>query len=333
MELSGKQRIGVVGGGSWATAIARILTENNDKINWFLRNIDNINNFKMLSHNPRYLCGVEFDMKKLFFTDDLNLLIDNSDVIIFAIPSAFFQNVLARTNRKFRNKVIVSAIKGLIPDKNLIISEFFHNQYGIPFEDIVIISGPCHAEEIALERLSYLTFSSQNTEQAAYVAGLFDCDYVKTNVLDDIYGTEYSAVLKNVVAVAAGICHGLRYGDNFQAVLVSNAIQEIERFVNTVHPLNRDIKGSAYLGDLLVTTYSQFSRNRTFGTMIGKGYSVESAQMEMLMIAEGYYGVKGIKEINDKYNVDMPITNAVYRILYEHANPVSEIKKLADRFK
>ena len=296
MEIPEKPRLGIVGGGSWATAIAKILTETNDHINWFMRNIDTIKAFRALSHNPRYLCGVEFDLSKITFTDDINKLIGMCDVIIFAIPSAFLKNVTANITVSLQEKIVVSAIKGLIPNDNLIIGEFFNHYFKVPLEQIVVISGPCHAEEIALERLSYLTFASNDLKVARRVAQTFDCHYVKTSILDDIYGTEY----------AAGICHGLRYGDNFQAVLISNAIQEIERFVAAVHPIHRDIKSSAYLGDLLVTAYSQFSRNRTFGTMIGKGYSVKSAQMEMLMIAEGYFAVKGIKEINEHYNVHMP---------------------------
>ena len=296
MEIPEKPRLGIVGGGSWATAIAKILTETNDHINWFMRNIDTIKAFRALSHNPRYLCGVEFDLSKITFTDDINKLIGMCDVIIFAIPSAFLKNVTANITVSLQEKIVVSAIKGLIPNDNLIIGEFFNHYFKVPLEQIVVISGPCHAEEIALERLSYLTFASNDLKVARRVAQTFDCHYVKTSILDDIYGTEYAAVLKNVIAIAAGICHGLRYGDNFQAVLISNAIQEIERFVAAVHPIHRDIKSSAYLGDLLVTAYSQFSRNRTFGTMIGKGYSVKSAQMEMLMIAEGYFAVKGIKE-------------------------------------
>ncbi len=334
MEMEDKPRIGVVGGGSWATAIAKMLTENNGHINWFMRNIESIKAFKVLKHNPRYLCEVEFDLDRISFTDDLDKLVMNSDVIVFAIPSAFVKNVVtSRLHVPLKDKVVVSAIKGLIPEENLTIGEFLHKQYEVPLEQIVIISGPCHSEEIALERLSYLTFASQNLRVARLVAQLFECFYVKTTISDDIYGTEYGAVLKNVFAIASGICHGLRYGDNFQAVLISNAIQEMERFVNTVHPMQRDIKFSAYLGDLLVTSYSQFSRNRTFGTMIGKGYSVKSAQMEMLMIAEGYFGVKGIHEINEQFNVHMPITNAVYNILYERISPTMEIRLLTDELR
>ncbi|MDR1755939.1 MAG: NAD(P)H-dependent glycerol-3-phosphate dehydrogenase [Culturomica sp.] len=333
MELPEKPRIGVVGGGSWATAIAKILTENNDHLNWFMRNIDTINAFKELSHNPRYLSEVEFDLEQITFTDDINRLVEQCDILVFAIPSAFLKNVTGRIVRSLEDKIVVSAIKGLIPEENLIIGEYFSRYHQVPMEQIVVISGPSHAEEIALERLSYLTFASNDLKVARSVAMKFACHYVKTAILDDIYGTEYSAVLKNVVAIASGICHGLRYGDNFQAVLVSNAIQEIERFVAAVHPIQRDIKGSAYLGDLLVTAYSQFSRNRTFGTMIGKGYSVKSAQMEMLMIAEGYYAVKGIKEINRDYHVHMPITNAVYNILYEHISPAMEIRLLTEELR
>ncbi len=333
MELPEKPRIAVVGGGSWATAIAKMLMETNEHINWFMRNIETIKAFKALNHNPRYLCAVDFDLSRITFTDDLDKLISMSDVIIFAVPSAFIKNVVARSTRSLKDKIVVSAIKGLIPDDNLIIGEFFNQQYHVPLEQFVVISGPCHAEEIALERLSYLTFASEDLKVARYVAQLFESHYVKTSISDDIYGTEYAAVMKNVVAIASGICHGLRYGDNFQAVLVSNAIQEIERFVFAVHPIDRDIKSSAYLGDLLVTAYSQFSRNRTFGTMIGKGYSVKSAQMEMLMIAEGYFGVKGIKEINEQYHVHMPITNAVYNILYERISPVVEIRLLTEELR
>ena len=333
MEIAEKPRIGIVGGGSWATAIAKMLIQNNGRVNWFMRNIESIKAFKALGHNPRYLCGVEFDVERISFSDNLDKVVRDSDVLVFAVPSAFLKNVVGRLNVSLKEKVVVSAIKGLIPDDNLIIGEFFHKQYGVPFEQIVIISGPCHAEEIAMERLSYLTFSSNDLKVARAVAQLFECFYVKTCISDDIYGTEYGAVLKNVFAIAAGICHGLRYGDNFQAVLVSNAIQEMERFVDAVHPIQRDIKNSAYLGDLLVTAYSQFSRNRTFGAMIGKGYSVKSAQLEMLMVAEGYYGVKGIHEINEYYHVHLPITNAVYNILYEHFSPAVEIRLLSEELR
>jgi len=328
--MNESSRIAIIGGGSWATAIAKILMENVQEINWYMRNPDTIKQFKQLSHNPRYLTGVEFDIENINFYNNLDELVENSDVLIFAIPSAFLKNALQKLTVSLEDKFIVSAIKGIVPDENMIIGEFFNEKYNVPIDNVGVISGPCHAEEVAMERLSYLTISCQDTKKARSLALNLECPYIKTTVTEDIYGTEYAAVLKNVVAIAAGICHGLRYGDNFQSVLISNAIQEIKRFVDTVHPITRDIKSSAYLGDLLVTCYSQFSRNRTFGTMIGKGYTVKSAQLEMHMIAEGYYAVKCIKEINDEYNVHMPITMAVYNILYEKISPAIEIKLLTE---
>jgi glycerol-3-phosphate dehydrogenase (NAD(P)+) len=249
-----------------------------------------------------------------------------------AVPSAFLKAALeGLTPEDFKNKKVFSAIKGIVPEDLLIVGEFFNKKFDVPVDNIGVITGPCHAEEVAMEKLSYLTIASQNTENATFVASQLNSRYIKTTVSDDIYGTEYSAVLKNVFAIASGICHGLGYGDNFQAVLISNAIQEIKVFVDAVHPIDRDIKSSAYLGDLLVTAYSQFSRNRTFGNMIGKGYSVKSAQMEMNMVAEGYYGVKCIYEINKQYNINMPITTAVYHILYEKISPMIEMKLLTDK--
>lgn len=328
--MNESSRFAIIGGGSWATAIAKILCENELELNWYMRNPDTIKQFKQLSHNPRYLTGVEFDIEKISFFNNIDEIVANSDVIIFAVPSAFLKNALSKLTVSLHDKFIVSAIKGIVPDENMIIGEFFNEKYNVPLDSIGVISGPCHAEEVAMERLSYLTIACQDTKKARSLALNLECSYIKTSISDDIYGTEYAAVLKNVIAIAAGICHGLRYGDNFQAVLISNAIQEIKRFVDTVHPITRDIKSSAYLGDLLVTCYSQFSRNRTFGTMIGKGYTVKSAQLEMHMIAEGYYAVNCIKEINDLYNVHMPITMAVYNILYERISPTIEIKLLTE---
>jgi len=329
--MNESSKIAIIGGGSWATAIAKILRENDVELNWYMRNVDTSSQFKKIGHNPRYLTDVDFDIDKIRFYNDINHIIEDSDLIIFAIPSAFLKNALSKLTVKLNDKFIVSAIKGIVPDENMIIGDFFHNIYQVPTDSIGVISGPCHAEEVAMERLSYLTISCQDAEKANFLADKLECPYIMTTTSDDIYGTEYAAVLKNVFAIAAGICHGLRYGDNFQSVLISNAIQEIKRFVDTVHPIDRDIKSSAYLGDLLVTCYSQFSRNRTFGTMIGKGYSVKTAQLEMHMIAEGYYAVKGIFEMNKKYQIDLPITTAVYHVLYERISPKIEINLLCDK--
>ena len=325
------KQIAVIGGGSWATAVVKMLCNNCEQVHWWLRNTASIEHIKKYKHNPNYLTSVEFDTNKLVLTTDIKEVIAKADIIVMAVPSAFLKDALSGiTPEDLKNKQIFSAIKGIVPENNQIVGEFFNTEYNIPMENIGVITGPCHAEEVAMEKLSYLTVASKSNENALYVASQLKCRYIKTTVSDDIYGTEYSAVLKNVFAIASGICHGLGYGDNFQAVLISNSIQEIKRFVDAVHPIDRDIKSSAYLGDLLVTAYSQFSRNRTFGGMVGKGYSVKSAQLEMNMIAEGYYGVKCVYEINKQYKVEMPITEAVYNILYEKISPSVEIRILED---
>ena len=330
--MNSTKQIAVIGGGSWATAIVKMLCNNATQVHWWVRNPITAEHIKKHKHNPDYLTSVEFETNKLVLNTDLKEVVSKADILIMVVPSAFLKDALKElTSEEFKNKQVFSAIKGIVPEHNLIVGEFFNNEYKIPMENIGVITGPCHAEEVAMEKLSYLTIASQSTGNAEFVASQLKCRYIKTTVSDDIYGTEYSAVLKNVFAIASGICHGLGYGDNFQAVLISNAIQEIKRFVDEVHPIDRDIKSSAYLGDLLVTAYSQFSRNRTFGGMIGKGYSVKSAQLEMNMIAEGYYGVKCVYEINKRYKVNMPITNAVYNILYEKISPVIEMKLLTDQ--
>ncbi|SMO71191.1 NAD(P)H-dependent glycerol-3-phosphate dehydrogenase [Solitalea koreensis] len=329
-----KTRVAVIGGGSWATAIVKIITDNgrSNKVIWWMRNQEAIDHLKKYHRNPRYLSYLEINIEPGNITSDLKEAISGADIIVLAIPAAFLQDALAEISADdLKGKVIVSAIKGFVPQDNLIIGEFLHKQYSVPFDKVAVISGPCHAEEVALEKLSYLTIASQSQDVSCLIASLLSNRYIKTTTSDDIYGTEYAAVLKNIFAVASGICHGLGYGDNFQAVLISNAIQEIKRFVDAVHPIDRDIKDSAYLGDLLVTAYSQFSRNRTFGNMIGKGYSVKSAQFEMNMVAEGYYAVKCLHEINRNHKVYMPISRAVYAILYENISPTVEIRLLSEK--
>lgn len=324
-------KVGIIGSGSWATAIAKMLLENVSEINWFFRKESTIEQFKQTKHNPRYLREVEFDTDRIHFYQDVNLIIEESDILIFAVPSAYLPALLTEENNKLSGKYILSGIKGIVTDENLLVAEYFHKNFKIPYEMLGVIAGPCHAEEVAREKLSYLTVAAIDEEQSAKFAKLLQCDYIYTTLSDDIWGTEYAAVLKNVIAIAAGIAHGLRYGDNFHAVLVSRAIQEMKRFVDTVHPITRDIKAPAYLGDLMVTSYSQFSRNRTFGTMIGKGYSVKAAQLELNMVAEGYYASKSIQKINEKYKVDMPICEAVHKILYDKVPPAKEFIQLAKK--
>jgi glycerol-3-phosphate dehydrogenase (NAD(P)+) len=329
-----KSKIAVIGGGSWATANVKMLSDNpvEKEIFWWMRNAQAVEHIQKFGHNPNYISSVDIKLPPENISTDLNWVIGQADFVLLNVPAAFLKEALTGIGPEcLSGKKIISAIKGIVPEENQIVGEFLNQHCGIPFENFIVISGPCHAEEVALEKLSYLTIASRDISLAAEFAGMISTRYIKTNASDDIYGTEYGAVLKNVYAIAAGICHSVGYGDNFQAVLISNAIRELERFVDTVHPIDRDIKESAYLGDLMVTAYSQFSRNRTFGNMIGKGYTVKSAQLEMNMIAEGYYAVNCLYEVNKGYNVHMPICNAVYNILYQKHSPAVEMKLLAEQ--
>jgi len=326
-----QKSVAVIGSGSWATALVKLLSNNLQEVNWFMRSEDDCKYVIRNLHNPRYLSSVQFNENKLKLFSDVEACIKNADIIVLAVPSAFCHDTIKDLPKELlANKIIFSAIKGIIPQYNLIVGEYLNKVFEVPLNQIGVIAGPCHAEEVALEKLSYLTLACTDINNAETLAVMLRCRYMKVTCSDDIYGTEYSAVLKNVVAIAGGVCHGLGYGDNFLSVLVSNAIQEIERFVKAVHPIDRDIKASAYLGDLLVTAYSQFSRNRMFGAMLGKGYSVKMAQLEMNMIAEGYYAVKCVYEINKNYNIHMPITNAVYNIIYKNKDAGKEIIELSN---
>ena len=326
-------KIAIIGGGSWATAIAKIVVQHTHHIGWYMRRDDQIEEFRRLGHNPGYLTSVHFDVNEIHFESDINRIANLYDTRVFVTPSPYLKNHLKKLKTRIKEKFIITAIKGIVPDENLVCSEYFHQVYDVSYENLACIGGPSHAEEVALERLSYLTVGCTDQEKAQAFADVLTSDVIKTKTSTDVLGIEYSSVLKNVYAIAAGICNGLKFGDNFQAVLMSNAVQEMNRFLKSVHPIERNISDSVYMGDLLVTGYSNFSRNRTFGTMIGKGYSVKSAQMEMEMIAEGYFGTKCMKEINRHWHVNMPILDAVYNILYERISPQIEIKLLTDSFR
>ena len=323
-SIKGK-KVAIFGGGSWATAIAKIFLEKEPEINWYMRRDDRIADFIELGHNPAYLTDVTFDVNRIHFSSDINLTVEISDILVLAIPSPYLKQHLQKLTAPLKDKVLVSATKGIVPDENMTISEYFHEYYDMPDDNILVVSGPSHAEEIALERLTYLTIAGKDQKMASCIAEKMSNHYVMTSVSRDIVGIEYAAVLKNIYAICAGIYYGQKFGDNFHAVMVSNAIREMKRFLNAISPGKRMVSNSAYLGDLLVTSYSNFSRNRVFGTMIGKGYSVKAAQVEMEMVVEGYYGAKCIYEINDRYKVDMPILDAVYHILYEKANARREL--------
>jgi glycerol-3-phosphate dehydrogenase (NAD(P)+) len=321
-----------LGGGSWATALVKLLCNQLDEVHWWMRNEKAVEHIRSYRHNPNYIQSIEFDLSKVKLSTSMQEVVDASDYLILAIPSAFVDPTFRE--QKLANmggKIVFSAIKGMINEYHSIPARYLHKEFRIPYDSIGLICGPCHAEEVAKEQLSYLTIACPDREKAEAIASSLACRYLKTSVSEDVFGTEIAAILKNVYAVAAGICHGIGYGDNFQAVLISNAMQEMSRFIDAVHGVHRETNSSPYLGDLLVTAYSPYSRNRTFGTMVGKGYSVKWATIEMNMVAEGYYAVQGIREMNKKFQVDMPIMQAVYNVLYEKISPVVEMRILADK--
>ena len=327
-----KGGIAIIGGGSWATALTKIITSNGHKVHWWMRNTKALDHLKTFRHHPNYLQSVEFDLSKIVFSNDLSFTIREAEIIIIVVPAAYLNETFKDISAdNFSEKTVFSAVKGIVPEYNAFPARFLHKSFLIPYENIGIICGPCHAEEVAMERLSYLTIASSDESKAEKMSSILANRYIRTAISDDLFGTELSAVLKNIYALAAGICSGLGYGDNFQSVLISNAVQEIERFIDVVSPVHRDTKTSAYLGDLLVTAYSNFSRNRTFGFMIGKGYSVKNAQLEMNMVAEGYYATKSLAEINLKFQVYMPILEMVNSVIYQGISPQVAVKILSDK--
>lgn len=325
-------KICVIGGGSFATAVVKILSDNKLRVYWWMRDIESVNYIKEFKHNPKYLSSVEINTRKVRPTDKLRRAIKLADVVILAVPAAFLEDALSGLRaRNFQNKIVISAIKGLVLRTNDIIVDYIHNKFDVPYDKLAVIGGPCHAEEVAREKLSFLTVASESEEIRNRVSELINCRYLRTRFTDDVIGTEYAAVLKNIYALANGIGNGLGYGDNFQAVFIANAQSEMERFLDAVRKEGEDRNGSHYLGDLLVTAYSQFSRNRTFGIMLGRGYSVESIQVEMNMVAEGYYATKCISKVMEDHDIEMPILQAVYDIVYHHKPAQVVFKNLIER--
>tara|TARA_B100001175_G_scaffold297450_1_gene287193 strand:- start:13151 stop:14188 length:1038 start_codon:yes stop_codon:yes gene_type:complete len=326
--LKSKLKVAVLGGGSWGTALIKILSENKRNIGWYIRNPTNADLVKKHGHNPNYLVTTSLNIKRLKVSSDINQVVSEADLLILAIPSAFLSSELDKLNQSLNDKMIFSAVKGVVPESMLIVGEHLNQKLNVPIEKIGVIAGPSHAEEIAMGRLCYLTVACSNNKLAKALASILKTQYIRTIISNDIIGTEYASMLKNIYAIAAGIANSLGYGDNFQSVLMSNAIREMKRFINDIYKMKRNINNSAYLGDLLVTGYSVFSRNRSFGSMIGKGYTVKAAQMEMRMVAEGYYATRSAKMINQKYSTRVPIIEAVFSILYLEKNPEKVFKKL-----
>ncbi len=325
-------KVAVIGGGSFGTALAKIFSENLGHCSWWMHNSDSALHVMRYHHNPRYLSSVGFQPDTISVYTDVSDCAREADIIVLAVPSAFIKEVLADLSPELlKNKIIATTIKGIIPDENMIVGRFLNEVLGVPEEQIVVITGPCHAEEIALERLSFLTVAARDKKVAKMMVNCLECHYVKCTWSADLYGTEYAAVMKNIYAIAAGIYHGLGYGDNFQAVLMSNSVREMKRFMNAVSDTKVNIYKSAYLGDLLVTGYSQFSRNRMLGNMLGKGYTVRSARAEMTMVAEGYYAVPLVYKLRKKREVKMPIVKAVHSVLYEGKPARKVMAKLAQK--
>jgi glycerol-3-phosphate dehydrogenase (NAD(P)+) len=325
-------KVAVIGGGSFGTALAKIFSENLGHCSWWMHNSDSALHVMRYHHNPRYLSSVGFQPDTISVYTDVSDCIKEADIIVLAVPSAFIKEVLADLSPELlKNKIIATTIKGIIPDENMIVGRYLNEVLGVPEEQIVVITGPCHAEEIALERLSFLTVAARDKKVAKMMVNCLECHYVRCTWSADLYGTEYAAVMKNIYAIAAGIYHGLGYGDNFQAVLMSNSVREMKRFMNAVSDTKVNIYKSAYLGDLLVTGYSQFSRNRMLGNMLGKGYTVRSARAEMTMVAEGYYAVPLVYKLRKKREVKMPIVKAVHSVLYEGKPARKVMAKLAQK--
>ncbi len=327
--------ISVLGSGSWATAIVKIATQNHDKVYWWVRETEIVEGVRQYGRNPLFLRSCQLDTNKIEITTDIKKVISATDTIVLVIPSAFVEKSLQDlTPSDFENKIIISATKGIIPSTNQIVADYLQTQFKVELDKQAVLSGPSHAEEIAQDGMTYLTLGAHQENLAQELANRFACRFVKTRTSNDVRGIEYSAVLKNIYALVAGICKGAGYGDNFIAVLISNAAQEMQRFLNVIAKSeNRDTNNFVYLGDLLVTAYSQHSRNRTFGQMIGQGYTVKSAQLEMSMVAEGYYATDCINKTNAIVGVNIPIANFAYKVLYEGASLTQELRILSETFK
>lgn len=321
-----------MGGGSWATALAKLLLSNRESIIWYMRRPDRIDDFCRLGHNPAYLSDIPFDVNRIAFTSDINLAAREADTLLLVTPSPYFLSHFEKLTEDISGKGVVSAIKGMVPGCNSLVSHYMESHYGVAASRIAVIGGPCHSEEVALGRHSYLTIGCACRDNAEAVAECLRGRALSATVSTDVAGLELAAVMKNIYAIAAGIVHGLKSGDNFLAVLVSNAIREMQSFITAAVGAGRDIDASAYVGDLLVTCYSNFSRNHNFGSLIGRGYSVKAARMEMEQTAEGYYAAKCITDINRSYKVDMPILDAVYDILYRHVGPAKALARMAQSF-
>lgn len=327
-KISDNSKCGVIGYGSWATALVHVLEKNKKEVWWHIRNEEILESMETEGRNVKYLSDLEFDTNLIHATPDLNEVIRNCEIILVAAPSAYLKNILSEMEESLEGKFILSATKGIIPDQYITITEYFKETYGLSYSNLGVISGPSHAEEVSRDRLSYLTIACKDPENAQFIGEMFTTSTLKIRFSEDIYGIEYAGILKNIYAIAAGLASGLGYGDNFRAVLISASARELTKFINESYPFERDTTDSAYLGDLLVTAYSQFSRNRRFGQLIGHGNTVKSALNEMTMVAEGYFATACLKKVNEQYGISVPIADMVYDVLYKKASPRKKMREL-----
>ena len=331
IKLERKFEVAVLGNGSWATALIKILTENKKNVKWYVRKNDDAILIKKNGRNPKYLTSCKLNINRLKIESNINKIVDIADVIIVAIPSIYVFKELTKIKVDTTKKIFISATKGILPEKMQVLGEFLHNHFKISLNQIGIISGPCHAEEIAMERLSYLTLSCLDDMTLKVISNLLKCKYIRVTISNDINGTQYAAMLKNCYAIAAGIAYGLGYGDNFMSVLMSNSVREMKKFIKEISNVSRDINNSVYLGDMLVTSYSSFSRNRRLGVMLGKGYNIKNALLEINMTTEGYYGSKSAFQINQNHKCITPILDSVYSIMYQNIDAKKVFKKLESK--
>ena len=324
-------RCAVVGHGSWATAIVKVLTINDSEVYWYVRNPEVLESLRSEGHNCRYLSDVELDMNRIHLSDDLNEAVSNTDILFLVMPAAFLKCYLSDLRVSLKDKMVVSAIKGIIPDENQFVTDYLKQQYGLSDSHLCFICGPTHAEEVGHGQLTYLTLACRNIVNARAVGEKLKTTSIKVSWQRDIDYLVRSSVFKNIYAVMVGIAVGMGYGDNFVSVLVANCIKEMYFLLDpqSVNDLTK-FNPSNFFGDLLASCYSSHSRNRQFGMLIGRGNTVKTALNEMTMVAEGYYASKMISTLPEAQRQKMPIADMVSQILHQGVPARKAMKRLEE---
>lgn len=322
------EKIAVIGSGSWATALVKIFAESGNMVSWLVRTKKQADYIVTNRRNPRYLSQADLDLTFIHPTTQAKNALNSADWVIFAVPAAFVQTTVQSLNPQwFNHTQVIVSIKGFVPGTGKIPGTLIREHLELQ-NNCMVLSGPCHAEEIALRKYTYVTIAGNQADKVNQLQNCLQLPYIKTISNTDPAGVEYVSILKNIIAIANGIADSLQYGDNFRAVLTSNAMREVQNIVNAIAPVQRDYFDSVYFGDLLTTAYSDFSRNRTLGKLVGRGIQVRKALQMMEMVAEGYYASKELHPIIQPLRLHLPVINSVYRMLHLHANPYHEIKLL-----